>query len=243
MSAAQSSGGAPEEAPFVFDAEVLEVGSSTAPEFTGEGPTAVVRIDRVVSATRVLVNTVGMLVTIELASGERVQAGKVYEFSTYPRLFADTIVAASAGHADVGTTAQLDVPVDSVDTRARRAIRVHAADADLIAIGRVVAVRLVPGLQDEPMIENDPHWREAEVEVSEWLKGEPPSGGHLLVLFATSRHPAWRGYPKLEVGFEGVFMLHSISSKEAGGSEAKYAVTHEWDVQPISRVNEVRDRA
>ena len=37
-------------------------------------------------------------------------------------------------------------------------------------------------------------------------------------------------------------MLHSISRKEPGGSEANYAVKDEWDVQPDSRANEVRER-
>ena len=60
--------------------------------------------------------------------------------------------------------------------RARRGVRVHADDASLIVTGRVATIRLVPGLQDEPAIENDPHWREAEIEPSEILKGKLSRG-------------------------------------------------------------------
>lgn len=241
MPAARSSGDPREEAPFVFDGEVVELGGSTAPEFTGAGRTAVARITRVVSATPVLVHTVGMLVTIELASRERVQAGKIYEFSTQPRLFADSIVVTSVGHADVGTTARLDVPVDPVELRARRGVRAHVADADLIVTGRVTAVRLVPRLEQEPVSEHDPRYREAVIEVSEVEKGKLPAG-ELVALFAASNDPAWRRAPKLEVGQEGVFLLHAISRQEASGSVARFACLHEADVQPMSRLNEIRER-
>jgi hypothetical protein len=229
-----------DEATFVFDAEVIEVGASTAPNYTGQARTAVARITRVISSTPTLANTVGMLVTVELGSRERVQAGAVYEFSTYPRFFSDSIIAASAGHAAVGTTAQADVPVDPIEMRARRGLRTHANEADLIVTGRVTGVQLVPQPETAPRSDKDPEWREAVIKIGGVEKGKPPGGGEVLALFAASRHPGWREAPKLDVGLQGLFLLHTISREEAGGSTAKYACLDEWDVQPLSRLDEIR---
>ena len=232
-----------ENATFVFEGEVVEVGASTEPSYPPGGPPVIVRVERVLLSGAPMANRGGSVMTVELGPGEEVRAGERYEFFTLPRLFANTIVVTSLGHGPAGGPEADAAAADPVEAYARRELRKHVPEVDLIVVGQVTAVRLTNVDKWQPTNRKDPELREADIAVSEVLAGTPPARAKrreakVVVLFSGSPHRAWSDAPKLEVGQQSMFLLHSIVPEP--GSDAHYICIHPTDMQPLSRAADVR---
>lgn len=230
------------EASFIFQGDVLQIGASTLPELTAGVRSAIVRVTRVLLSTPLLADASGTVLTVELAPREQVRQGRSYEFYTHPRAFGGSVIVTSLGHRAVKADVVAAAPSDPVRAREIREMRKHVDDADVIVTGIVSAVRLIATPKAVPHTDKDPKWREAVIDVAETFKGDVPAAAELIVLFSASRHPGWRETPELEVGQRGVFLVHSIAPEEAGGSTAAYACLHSWDVQPWERVDDTREQ-
>lgn len=98
-------------------------------------------------------------------------------------------------------------------------IRVEVADrdlleraeaADLIVVGKVVAVNmgtLESASPDARTTEHDPEWTDATIEIQSSIKGSPDSE-RVVVRFPASQDVAWYKAPKFSVGQEGTFLLN-----------------------------------
>ena len=144
----------------------------------------------------------------------------------------------------------------------------RVAAADLVVLGKVVAVKL-PGESEvaaqqaardmvpaalKPVSEHDPKWREAVVEVDQVQKGQH-SAKRVNVLFPSSTDVRWYKAPKFTAGQQGFFALHKSKMKEserldtrarapaAAPSEKEvevYTALHPADFQPIAHEERMR---
>jgi hypothetical protein len=77
-------------------------------------------------------------------------------------------------------------------------------DAKTIVSGRVVAIRAP---QRRMLSEHDPEWTEADIEVTETLKGT--ASGKVTILFPASQDVMWYQVPKPKLAQTGIWILRS----------------------------------
>lgn len=233
-----------DQADIVFRGTVRQVGASTMDEVPGSDDTAVVVVDEVLHARAESSGLAGSAVTVVLAEG--VRAGQHLVFFAVAWLFGSGIAVREVGRAPVGRASEARAMVRRVaDDKARRDLRRHIDDSDLVIAGRVALVRpsaaaAVPG-RSRPVTEHDPQWQEAVVEVESVVRGEV-HGPQVTILFPGTMDVMWRDVPKHRPGEEGVWLLHGgpVPTAVAETVPDVYAVVHEDDFQPSDRLDEIR---
>jgi hypothetical protein len=151
--------------------------------------------------------------------------------------------------------------------------------ADMVASGRVVSVSLPNGgmaptatsrrgraaagvrataaaasppgaaAGEELLSEHAPLWRDATIEVNDVHKGTAPSR-EVVVRFPASTDVMWFKAPKLHVGQEGLFMLHTgeldtskragVAAAAAAPAERVFTALHPADYQPFDQAGGIR---
>jgi len=218
-------------ATFVFQGTVKREKASNVKVISDTSRTAIVTVNKIISAPAELSGFVNQDVTVQLTFGERVRAGQVAVFYTNGLVFGENLAVRSEGHDPVkasgaktptvharGATAAFRETVeDHVRADAQRQIRKRVNDAPVVVSGKVVAVGLpaappalaaaADGLRrSKPISEHDPLWHEAVVEVDDVHKGSV--GAKQVVLrFPSSTDVRWSRSPKFRVGQTGVFTL------------------------------------
>jgi hypothetical protein len=230
-----------ESAKFIFEGKVSKTKAANVKAMSDAGRSAVVTIERVVSAPEPLTAYTGQNVTVRLAEGEQVKQGQRATFYTNGLVFGENLGVQSLGHepvkAKAATAAALTAAGGTVEhsaarMAAHRKIREQVSEAPVVISGKVVAVGLptsagaavaaASGASNPEWIsEHDPSWREAVVEVKDVHKGAV--GTERVVLrFPSSTDVRWYRAPKFQVGQEGVFSLHrdAVSGQVAPGAMA-----------------------
>ena len=218
-------------ATFVFQGTIKREKASNVKVISDTSRTAIVTVNKIISAPAELSGFVNQDVTVQLTFGERVRAGQVAVFYTNGLVFGENLAVRSEGHDPVkasgaktptvharGATAAFRETVeDHVRADAQRQIRKRVNDAPVVVSGKVVAVGLpaappalaaaADGLRrSKPISEHDPLWHEAVVEVDDVHKGSV--GAKQVVLrFPSSTDVRWSRSPKFRVGQTGVFTL------------------------------------
>jgi hypothetical protein len=235
------------EARFVFRGTVQKLNAANLTEVHDTSKTAIVRVDEIIQAPKVLSLYAGREITVELAPRARLNAGDEAVFFTNAWLFGNEGVAVrSLAHRPPGRQVMaLHAPDrNPVTNLADRDTRAHYDDADLAVSGRVTTVRLPGQAQGIPSTrEHDPDWREAVVEVDRVYKGKIQKK-QIIVMFPASQDRQWHHAPKLQAGYRGHFLLHRHKEAVVRGKKVraatraaargidKYAVLHSEDFEP-----------
>jgi hypothetical protein len=224
------------QADFVFVGTVRLLNSSTVSTEDVAG-LAVVRLDEVVAGPVMLRSFVGKDITVRLQTPSAVKEGEERVFYANSWIFGDSI-----GVIEVSSQLQTRAQAMAGDlagavTKARageadRQLKAKLERTTLVVVGRVSAIK--PS-QRPILSEHDPHWSEAEIVVSEVLKGS--AQGNVTMAFPASTDVMWYKAPKPKVGQDGVFLL---SAGLSGLAADRVGVTEAQDVLPASEIARVK---
>jgi hypothetical protein len=231
---------------FVFQATVQAQGHSTVSDIPVDDHTVIFKIDQVLHSPAALARSAGMDVTVQLASGSTVPAvGEQVTMFTRPVAYSDGIAVAEVGRAAPETAGELATLTTGPDLGHRRPhpmlemahqleeerLRAHAAEADVIVIGRVVHLEKAgsPALR-----EHDPDWWVATVAVDHREKGSV--GDTIQFVFPNSRDIHWVHVPKPTAGDTGLWLLHT-----ATGGAAQLAAYTLLDADDVARPDQLGD--
>lgn len=254
-----------QQASFIFKGTVKKLKAATMPSVPITNQTAVVHVDQVQQAPKLLSGYEGKDITVQLSKGSKVKEGKQAIFYTNGWLFGDSIAVQSSGQTDVGESAAAFTANSSrlIKTRDDRDLQEHLADADLVVRGRVVSVGLpgesavrsarVPAAtaaSTSHVSEHSARWNEAIVDVQSVEKGRQ-SHKQIVVRFPRSGDVAWAKAPKFEPGQEGVFVLHKAPTEKGttpqrrtgagkGGRRQSYVALHARDFLPSHSAGNIK---
>jgi hypothetical protein len=240
---------------YVFTGTVRAVGTSNVKLVPGGDNTAVVRIDHVAKGADTVGDFTGDDVTVVLQKPKSVAVGDKFHFYTNLKVSGAYLAVDELGHTPIVAgeeTGVLKTRAAQLKTEAAtKKIEAHTTDADLIVTGKVTATKALPP-DDRPArrSEHDPEWWEATIAVESTEKGQAAADKVLTVYYPFSRDIRWFRVPKLSVGEEGVFFLHSKmhpgapakgEEHEADASDIKgYKILHVDDVQPMTARDQIR---
>ncbi|MEA2898640.1 MAG: copper resistance protein [Bradyrhizobium sp.] len=233
-----------ESAKFIFEGKVTKTKAANVKAMSGTDQSAIVAVERVVSAPEPLIAYTGRNVTVRLAEGERLKQGQRATFYTTGLVFGENLAVQSLGHEPVEaktakaaamavTTAGGAIEHSAARMAVHKKIREQASEAPVVITGKVVAVGLptpeghvaaaavAGGPNPRPISEHEPFWREAVVEVQNVHKGTVGSD-RVVLRFPSSNDVRWYRAPKFKTGQEGVFSLHrdAVSGQVAPGAMA-----------------------
>jgi hypothetical protein len=243
-----------QQSSFVFKGTVKQPGGSTLAAVPGGEETAVVTVDEILKAPERMKLLKGKDVTVRLKTAGSVEQGQQAVFYTNGWLYGEGLAVVEVGRSGDAAAAQTRTTVTKVQ---EQPLRDAIAASETVVVGTVTAVRDLaasrvvaagqPG--QERLTEHDPMLREAVVAVESVEKGQMERK-EVVVLYASSRDIAWFESPKLEVGQEGVFLLHKnqIDDPQArqrlqgapGAEDEAFTVLDPRDFQPRPRAEQLR---
>jgi hypothetical protein len=246
-----------DQASFVFKGTVNKLKAATMSNVPVTSRTAIVRVDEILQAPKLLSGYQGQNITVQLKKAEKVKEGQQAVFYTNAWLFGDSVAVQSAGHRDVTESVLATAQGESaVSAKRDRDLHEHLRDADVVVKGKVVSVGLPKKAASKTKAskenattrysEHSPKWNEAIVDVESVEKGRKLQK-RITVQFPRSDDVAWRRAPKLDPGQEGIFLLHKSPTKGAAKKQAtgtikkqSYVVLHDDDFLPADKASHVR---
>jgi hypothetical protein len=222
---------------------VEQVGAATIDAFETDDRTVVVRVDEVLHAPEPFARLAGRTVTLRLADGEPpLQAGDAMSFFANGVAFGESLALQEVGRlqsddvrALVTQAVEDDLPLASIHRAVvTEQLRAHAAGADAVVLGRVVALRRATA---PPLREHDPDWWLATLEVDHVERGDVV-GGPLELLFPNSADVQWQDVPKPQPAQDGLWILHATEGVLE--ALAPFALLHPEDLQEPQRLESLR---
>jgi hypothetical protein len=211
---------------------LLNSSTVTTADVTG---LAVVRLTELVSGPAMLRSFVGKDITVRLRTKD-VKEGEERVFFADSWVFGDALGVVEVGsyvQAAAAAPQTLAQDVQRAKTAAvDRELRGKLERAQSVVVGRVAAVRTSPPTR---VTEHDPQWSEAEIEVSEVLKGT--AKGRVTLVYPASTDVMWYKTPKPQLGQDGVFILRNDVQGVTG---ARLAVSEPQDILPLSELARVK---
>jgi hypothetical protein len=205
------------DAPLVFEGSVKSVGTSNVNSVPADRKTAVVTVDHVRHAPRVMAGLAGKEITVRMAPGETLKEGDQFTFFADSLVFGDNLAVQSRGHEAVVPAEKAAAVMGAAPVVQRLKRRIDEAEA--VVSGRVVdirptstggpksAARAAANAPIERISEHEPFWQEAVIEVSGVHKG--PKQRRVVVRFPSSTDVHWHKAPKFKKGQSGIWLLHS----------------------------------
>ncbi|HZT42331.1 MAG TPA: hypothetical protein VFA07_09075 [Chthonomonadaceae bacterium] len=254
MPASQSAEDLAQQARFVFRGTVQKLRAATMEEVPTTDRTAVVHVDEIIHAPKLLSSYGDKDITVFLSDSSNVKEGDSWVFFTNPSVFGKSIAVESIGQHPVGPEMEAlrATQTDPVKNLANRDMRNHLAESDLVILGQVVSVSLPQDQMSADQAgantflqprEHDPHWREAVIRIISVPQGRYAQKT-IVVRFPGSNDILWAHIPKLQPGQEGYFILHrrrssapqkgkAQASKTRAKDRANYLLLHAEDFQSI----------
>ena len=235
-----------EEAPFMLVVQVLAQGAATMDEVPIDGGTFVVGVVETLASIEAIGDLAGFEITLQYGPAG-LELGETYLVHAQSWLYGDGIALLAtrvAPYSDVDTQAV----VESLEEAPRVAVLSRAAEAELVASGKVVSIKEVGKSENEPVTEHDPQWREAVVEIeSVERSASRAKPEQVTVRFAASDDAEWVDAPKVSVGDRRVFMLGNARKEKAAASRAvsgarsdEYSLLESGDALPIEVLDDLR---
>lgn len=238
------------ESNFVFRGTVKELNAATMPSVPITKQTVIVHVDQVLKASKMLSGYEGKDITVKLAKGLKPKPGGQAIFYTNGWLFGDSIAVQSAGQTAL-TKASRATAAGPFQLTSDSELHEHVSDAVLIVTGKVVSISQVAPTESRSsksksknsrettrVSEHSAYWNEAVVEIASVDKGRF-SKRQITVRFPSSSDVAWAKAPKLNVGQEGVFILHRGEATEKSASTAKRKAVSEQDNFVVLHANDI----
>jgi hypothetical protein len=205
-----------------------------------------VRVDEVLHAPDPFARLAGSTVTLRLADdAPPLRAGDAGSFFANGVAFGESLALQEVGRVgsdDVrrARTAEADTGDELPLQSLRRALvieqlRAHAASADAVVLGRVVALRRAAG---PALREHDPDWWVATLEVGHVQRGDAGEGD-LDVLYPNSIDVRWRDVPKPKAGQDGLWILHATEGDLH--AHAPFRILHPEDLQEPQQLEPLRE--
>jgi hypothetical protein len=213
-------------APFVFFATVRRPGGSQVEMLeSDEYPTAIVRVDEVISAPEAVGDITGRNVTVRLSDSRKLRRGSRHLFLATSLQFGEEIVVAELGRVPHRRQVEqrlrravLDEKLGQFDEAMEERLRL----AVTIVYG--VVQRVEPVTPDaagppETLGEAAPGFRAAVLKVWRTLKGRPDEEPR--VVFPFPRTQKWSEVPLFVEGEEGVWILQATRGQTLGAGKVK----------------------
>src|SRR6185369_54395 len=207
------------DAAFVFVGKVVKAKAATMERLASDN-TAIVHVDRVVSAPEMFKALGGQQVTARFKKASDIQRGKSMTFFANGWIFGesvavDVVAIAAADEAPVAASM-----VRSANTAASDAVlRERLDSAETVVAGRVASVAK-SDKGPTHISEHDPNWHEATVVVDEVVKGKKGTK-QVTVLFPRSDDVRWHQVPKYGPGEQGVWLLQPGQKQKTRGIPPK----------------------
>lgn len=217
---------------FVFVGTVIKARAALMESLTGDN-TAIIHVDRVVSAPDIFASLGGHEITARFKKMPALRKGTKLTFFANGWLFGDSIALDV-----VGTAAATDAKTVAASVRQSftaeqdRELRVRMASAAMTVVGTVSKV--TPSQRDAPrtamavatpggtthISEHDPNWHEAIIDVDEVIKGKK-GVKQVTVHFPESDDIRWYNVKKYAVGEQGIWLLQPGAKQDPKGITAK----------------------
>ncbi|MGA7341245.1 MAG: hypothetical protein WBE72_18175 [Terracidiphilus sp.] len=222
---------------FVFEAEVEQLGASSARGFTATKESAVVRVTSILRSPPALANFVGHTITVQLNPSGNIAPGDRAVFFTHGMHYGESLVVAEIGRAAAGDSTMGAQIQNAAAAAHRDQLTQRLAQAELVISGVASEPTAYAAGQPQPVSEHDPDWGTSTIAVESVEKGshgEPTKD----ILFARSMDIVWYRAPKVKAGDRGVWLLHRRDP--SGKSVPDLAIVHPLDFQPATELENVR---
>lgn len=194
-----------------FRGTLLQVGSGNIAGLAPDKRLAVVRVEEVIRTSAGLGDFQGQDLTIRL-QGAGAQVGEEAVFYARPWRVGENLAVAEVGRlrGDANPRAVREQTAAADRQAGVESVARQLAQADLVVTGEVISTR--PAQLDRQALGSaeDPEWWEAVLRVDAVLRGTPP-GTEVVLLFPNQPAGTWAQVPKLEVGWEGLWLLDSTA--------------------------------
>ena len=237
------------EAPFVFVGKVQKLNAATI-EGLADKNTAIVLVERVVSAPEMFRGIVGHELTVRLGKGTTVSRGARKTFFAEGWIFGASLAVDVVGISDeTDTTVTTPMVRAAASSQADATLKGRIDSAVLGVVGTVSKVERSAQTTTN-ISEHDPDWHEATINVDEVIKGKKGTK-QVTVLFPNSDDVRWHKVDKYAVGEQGIFMLQRKAKKRDEGVPAKllaavpdqpdtFTTLHPCDHLPLNELERVR---
>jgi hypothetical protein len=237
---------------FIFKGTVEKLGAATMSAAQANDRTAVVKVNEIIHAPRILGDLTGKEITVQLAEPGTVKERQQAVFFTNPWLYGESVAVQEVGRQEISGRAsaaasdRLRRRVSGfIERQPDEGLQQHLAEVDAVVVGTVYNNKPLARPGSLSVSEHDPEWWEATISVESMEKGKI-SGTSVTVLFANSMDVAWFQAPKLRLGQEGIWLLHlrqaSTSDIEAPDLPvpSAYLVIHPLDAHGKGEAERVR---
>jgi hypothetical protein len=197
----------------VFDGTVLFVGAVSFYGVPASDKTMMVRIDAVHDQPASVMLAQGDTVTVQAVDPTVFRRNRQATFYTQGWIFGEGVAVREVGHEvnteNAGIARAQDTVPQIRQQQQDAQLRARMMAADMVMVGRVVSVgpSTLAAFQTntQPISEHTADWREAVIQVDEWIKGN--QGDQRIVMrFPTSLDVQWYDAPRFTEGQEGVFI-------------------------------------
>lgn len=247
---------------FVFVGTVVKKAAATIEGIAGDN-TAIVHVDRVVSAPDIFASLGGHEITVRFKRMPALRKGASLTFFATGWLFGESIAVDVVGTAaETGTRAAAGPVRQSVVAEDDRVLSARMASAAMTVVGKVsnvtkserqapaTAMAMTTAGGTTHISEHDPNWHEATIDVDEVIKGRK-GVKQVTVQFPASDDVRWHKVKKYEVGEQGIWMLQPGAKQDTQGIPAKLLAAlpvgpdvlttlHDVDFLPLHELERVR---
>lgn len=238
------------ESAFVFVGTVIKAKDATMANLAADN-TAIVEIERVVSAPDMFKSVVGQRITARFRKASDVKKkGATLTFFANGWIFGQTLAVDVVGTAPVAEPPVAASMVRDTSVAAKdNVLRERLASAKMAVAGRVAEVSKSD--QGPTYIsEHDPNWHTATINVDEVVKGKKGTR-QVSILFPQSDDVRWHRVPKYGVGQQGVWLLQPGRKQATAGIPPKLMAAvpagrdvlttlHPLDFLPLHELERVR---
>jgi len=228
-----------QQAGFVFEAEVEQLGASTASGFPATSETAVVGVTKIFKGPASLAQFAGQRVTVVLQRPVNLKAGQSASFFTHGLHYGEGLVVREVGNVPPEATMNSQVN-SAAQAGSDNDLTQRLAQADMVVTGVAGAPKKYvadPTAGPRRISEHDPDWWVSTIKVDSVEKGVH-SGATKDILFPHSMDIAWHRSPKVKEGDRGTWLLHNRD--QYSKSVPSHAVVHPLDFQPMVQLERVR---
>ena len=237
------------DAPFVFVGKVQKVGAATIEELAAKN-TAIVHVERVVTAPDMFHGVAGQDVTVRIPGGVSLRRNDRKTFFADGWIFGASLAVDARAVSDVTDTAVTAPLVRVAATAQADATLKERIDAAALGVVGTVTNVERSAVETTHISEHDPDWHEATIDVDEVIKGRKGTK-QVTVLFPNSDDIRWHNVDKYSIGEQGIFMLQRKAKKSTQGVPAKlmaavpdgpdtFTTLHPADHLPLDQLERVR---
>jgi hypothetical protein len=227
------------QAGFVFEGQVEQLGASTSSGYPASSETAVVSVTKILKGPPALAGYDGQRITVQLKPPLSLKAGQKAVFFTQGIHYGDGLVVQELGTTPADEPAMMAQMSSAMQAGDDSDMMQRLAQADLVVSGVASEpVRYVAAQAGtSPVSEHDPKWMSSTITIDSVEKGAAP-GKTIQVLFPSSMDIAWYKSPKVKADDSGVWLLHNRDL--SGRALPALAVVHPMDFRPTADLQRVR---